>query len=280
MNLSDIRIVADSSADIKVFEGIDFKSAPLKIITDQKEYVDDVNLNVSGMVSDLLKYKGRSSTSCPSAGDWLDTFSGAKYIFCVTITGNLSGSYNSACLARDTYTEQFPDRRVFVLNSLSTGPEIKLIIEKIIELAATGDDFDSVAEKITAYSKTTGLIFMLQSMNNLANNGRVSKLTAKAAGLLGIRVVGKASDEGTLEILDKCRGEKKGLGAIVGYMREYGFNKGRVRIAHCNNLSAAEELAEKLYEINEDARIEIYDCGGLCSFYAESGGLLVGFEKK
>ena len=280
MDLNQIKIVADSSADVTALPGVAFEYAPLKIITASKEYVDDSTLDVSAMVNDLLSYKGKSSTSCPNASDWLHAFGDAEWVFCVTITGTLSGSYNAAMLAKDLYEEEHPDRRVFVLNSLSAGPEIALAIEKLRELILSGKDFDDITNEISEYAKDkTGLLFMLESMKNLANNGRVSPLVAKVAGVLGIRVVGKASDKGDLEPLSKCRGEKKPLDAIVGQLVSLGYNGGRIKIAHCFNESAATKLEALIKEKFAYAQIDIYNCRGLCSFYAEKGGMLVGFEK-
>ena len=279
MNLDEILIVADSSADLRELDGVGFGVAPLKIITKEKEYVDDTSLDVEKMVSELAKYKGRSSSSCPNASDWLNAFGDAKYIFCVTITATLSGSYNAAMMAKAEYEEQHPDRRVFVLNSLSAGPELKLMIDKIKELCLAGLDFDEVCEKVTEYTKSTGLLFMLESLKNFANNGRVSPIVAKAVGLLGIRMVGKASDKGDLQPLDKCRGEQKALKAIVNRLKSSGLKMGRVLIDHCFNLTAAEALKGQISLEFPHVAVEIGKCHGLCSFYAEKGGLLVGFEK-
>lgn len=279
MEHKHIKIVADSSSDVLAMTGVAFESAPLKIITANKEYVDDAALDVHGMVEELHQYKGKSSTSCPNAADWLAAFGDAQWVFCVTITGTLSGSYNAACMAKESYEEEYPDRRVFVLNSLTAGPEICLILEKLQELINEGLEFDEICRKITAYCKRSGLLFMLESMKNLANNGRVSPLVAKMAGLLGIRVVGKASDRGDLEPLHKCRGESKALETIVQQMRELGYAGGKVRIAHCFNGAAAQKLKELLRQQFEKAQIRLYACRGLCSFYAERGGMLVGFEK-
>lgn len=273
------KIVTDSSSDVFSFEGLPFACAPLKIITSQKEYVDDGKLNTEEMVEDLLNYNGKSSTSCPNPQDWISAFGDAERVFCVTITGTLSGSYSSALIAKELYESEYPDRRVFVINSLSAGPELRLIIEKLGELILSGEKFAAVCEKITDYIKNTGLIFMLESMKNLVNNGRVSHLKAKAVGLLGLRIVGKASDKGDLQPLATCRGQEKALIEIVKRLKEYGLEKGKVRIAHCLNEGAAFKLKELILKELEKAKIEVYKCGGLCSFYAEKGGLLVGFEK-
>ncbi len=272
-------IVADSAADVLSLSDVHFTCAPLRIITAQKEYIDNAELDVEGMVDDLSKYKGRSSTSCPNANDWLEAFGDADEVFCVTITGTLSGSYNAALTAKQMYEDAHPDRRVFVLNSLSAGPEIALIIDKLRELVMQDKSFDDIASQVTAYTKHTGLLFMLASMKNLANNGRVSPIIAKMAGLLGIRVVGKASDKGDLEQLGKCRGEAKALDTIVSYLKEFGLKAGRVRIAHCFNEEAGKALKERIQREFQKVQIELCKCRGLCSFYAERGGLLIGFEK-
>ena len=279
MSNKKIKIVADSSADILELSTVPFCSAPLKIITAEKEYVDNKNLDVFSMVTDLENYKGKSSTSCPNSGDWLEAFGDGDEIFCVTITATLSGSYNAALLAKQIFEEMYPEKRVFVLNTLTAGAEIRLIIEKLEELIMAGNDFDTICEKITEYSNNTGLLFMLESMKNLANNGRVGPLVAKMTGILGIRVVGKASDKGDLEPLNKCRGEAKALCTIVEHLKELGLKKGKVRIAHCFNENAAKALKALIEKEIKDAEVEISKCLGLCSFYAEKGGLLVGFEK-
>ncbi|MBE6548100.1 MAG: DegV family protein [Ruminococcaceae bacterium] len=273
-----IRIVTDSSSDVLELKGVDFRSAPLKIITADKEYVDDAKLDVVQMAENMSSYKGRSSTSCPNVEDWLETFGDAKEIYCVTITGALSGSNNTACMAREMYLEEHPDAKVFVLDSKSTGPEIALILEKLRELVLEGNDFETICNQITEYSKKTGLLFMLESMKNLANNGRVSQITAKMAGLLGIRVVGKASDRGDLEMLDKCRGEKKAIETILERLHEFGLRDGKVKIGHCCNEGTGKALKELIQKKFEKVKVELYQCRGLCTFYAELGGLLVGFE--
>lgn len=275
----NFKIVADSSADLFAFDGAPFAAAPLKIITAENEYTDVSTTDVKKMVFDLLKYKGKSSTSCPNPEDWIKAFGDAQNIFCVAITATLSGSYNAACIAKEIYEEQYPDRRVHVINTLTAGPEMKLIVEKISELESQGLEFDEVVDKINKYMKKTGLLFMLESLKNLSNNGRVSPLVAKMAGILGIRLVGKASDQGDLEPLDKCRGEQKAIETILNRMITLGYKNGKVRIAHCFNEGAAENLKSLILEKFESAKIEIYKCGALCSFYAEKGGLLVGFEK-
>ncbi len=273
-----VKIIADSAADLLCLEKVDFAAVPLKIITEDEEFVDDKNLDVKNMAEKLLAYRGKSSSSCPNADDWLTAFGDAQEIYCVAITGTLSGSYNSACMARQMYLEKKPSAKVFVLNSLSAGPEMTMLVKKIEQLVLQNKSFEEVCALTEEYSHNTGLLFMLESMQNFANNGRVKPSVAKIAGLLGIRVVGKASDKGDLEPLDKCRGEDKVLKSIVDQLKKNGLKNGKVQIAHCFNAEAAEALAE-LIKKEFECSVEISTLRGLCSFYAEKGGLLVGYEK-
>ena len=116
-------------------------------------------------------------------------------------------------------------------------------------------------------------------MKNLANNGRVSPIVAKIAGFIGICATGKGSEQGTLEAGRKCCGEIRALEALVTMLERLGLSKGRVSIAHCQNESGARRLKELLQARFRQAKIEIHKCRGLCSFYAEKGGLIAGFEK-
>ena len=271
------KIVVDSSANMAGSHQV--SSVPLKIITDTKEYIDDANLNTAAMVWDLQTYTGKSSTACPSPQDWLDAFGDASCVFCIAITSNLSGSYNAACIAKADYEQEFPDRKVCVIDSLSTGGEMELIAEKLQELIAAGMGFEAICESIKEYQQHTGLMFMLESMQNLANNGRVNKIVAKAAGILGIRAVGRASNVGTLEPMEKCRGEKKAIAALADHTVAMGYEGGKMRISHCLNPAAAESLKATILAAFPQADIQIRPTGGLCSFYAEKGGMIIGFEK-
>ena len=135
-----------------------------------------------------------------------------------------------------------------------------------------------IREEISQYIKSTHLLFSLESLKNLANNGRVSPVVATMAGILGIRLVGKASNHGTLEPMHKCRGEKKALDTILAEMRSMGYKGGKVRIGHSLNLNAAQTLEAAIRKEYPNADITIIKHSGLCCFYSEKGGVLVGFE--
>lgn len=274
------KIVSDSSGDIHSLGDFPFASAPLKIIAGDREWIDDAQLNIEEMVHYLLNYSGKSGSACPSPSDWMDAFEDYENIFCITISSNLSGSYNAACIACEEYMAEHPGRKAHVFDSFSTGPEMHLIMDKIMELAAENKSFEEIVETVNDYKVNhCGLLFTLESMQNLANNGRVSHLVAKAAGLLNIRPLGIASEIGTLEMLEKPRGEKKAVSSAYQVMLKQGYKGGKVYIAHCLNPSIAERMKETILANFPEAKMEVYSLGGLTSFYAEKGGMIVGFEK-
>ena len=274
------RIVSDSSSNRFHMEGVSYTTVPLKIVTQAREYVDDERLDVPEMVEELRQHNGRSGSSCPNVHEWLSAFEGADGIFAIAITSKLSGSCSAAMQAAKEYTQLHPEARVCVLDTLSTGPEMLLIIEKLRECMNAGLSFDEIETQIRAYMQHTHLLFALKSLTNLARNGRVNPAVAAVAGVLGIRLVGKASDEGTLELLHKCRGEHKTLKTTLDSMKNLGFSGGKVRIDHCLNLEAAEQLRDMILQEYPGCDVQIGACGALCSFYAEKGGFLVGFESK
>ena len=272
------KIVSDSSSDLLQISGVPYATVPLKISTNEREFVDDSSLEVSEMLEYLEAYRGKSGSACPSVGEWLDAFGNADAVFCVTITSGLSGSYNAAMIAANEYMQAHENRRVFVLDSLSTGAESALLIEKLSELILQEVSFDDIVSQIKQYAAHTHLLFSLESLHNLANNGRVNPLVAKFAGLIGIRVVGCASEQGTLEILEKVRGAQKALLTIVKQMEKNGYAGGKVRIHHCENPELSQTMADNIRALYPNASVVISQTRALCSFYAERGGLLVGYE--
>lgn len=278
MQLNEVKIVADSSADTLTLGEFPFAVAPLKMISSKKEYVDDANLDVEQMLDELELNDEKVSSSCPSPEDWINAFGDAKYVFCFTITSGLSGSCNSARIAKKDYEEKYPDRKVHIVDSLSTGPEIVVLIEKVKELILAGHSFEEVATAVDEYQKKTGLVFMLKSLRNLKNNGRVNPIVAKVVGVLGIKIIGEASEKGELKPLIKHKSERTLFAKLLECMKDKGYKGGRVRIGHCRNEKDATMLKEQILKEYPSADVVSYKLRGLCSFYAEIGGVLVGFE--
>ena len=192
----------------------------------------------------------------------------------VLVEGNNLPAYDGQIY----HQQENPGKRVFVLDSLSTGPEQRLLAEHLRDLLAEGREFDEVCEEMLRYHKHTHLLFSLESLANLARNGRVKPAVAAVARMLGIRVIGQASEAGELDVLCKTRGEHGALERIVLELKEHGYTNGRLHISHCGNPAAAERLKHMVKAVFDGAKVDISECGGLCSYYAELGGLLVGYE--
>lgn len=272
------KIVADSSCDMWELNGVDFAVAPMTISTDNKHYVDNQELDVHLMSEELAKYKGVSHTACPSVGSWLDCYEGYDEVFVVTLTGAMSGTYNSAMTAKDIYEEENENVKVHVFDSLSTGPEMRLLIEKLKEMIEEDLPFEEIVEKGQDYLNHSRLFFALKSLHNFAMNGRVSKTVASAIGVLNISIFATASEEGTIQQISKCRGEKKVVKSMIEHLENAGYHGGKVRISHADNLKLAHSVRDKILELYPHADIIVYPMGGLCTYYAEKGGLLVGCE--
>lgn len=272
------KIVADSSSNVYSIKGCDYSFVPLKVTLGERDFIDKPDTDAVAMAKILKTTTEKTRTSCPNIYDWQECFLGAENIFALTITSALSGCYNAAINAKKLFEEANKNVKIHVFDTLSTGPEMELLIEKLQELIKKELSFEEIVKKVNEYKKRTHLFFCLESLTNLAKNGRVSPAVAHLAGLFGIRIIGKASPMGTLEALSKPRGEKKALTTLYEHIKKTGFSGGKIRIAHCDNLSFCKSLKNLILNDFPNANIDISPCGALCSYYAELGGILVGVE--
>ena len=133
-------IVSDSSCELRTLSnaapGVAFSTVPLKIRVGEREFVDNAALDVDSMIEAMHNFNGASTTACPSPEEWAEKFLMADQVLAVTISSNLSGSYNSAMVARDMVLENHPEKKIHVLDTLSTGGEMTLAIWKANDLIA------------------------------------------------------------------------------------------------------------------------------------------------
>ncbi len=272
-------IVSDSSSNLFKIEGENYKTVPLHIMIGDTDWADTADVDMDAFDEALYSFDGKTSSSCPSPDEWLESFGDAETVFCFTITHGLSGSYNGAMTAKSMYEEHHPGRHVYVIDSLATGPKMVLMIEYLRDQLANGADPETAYNKTIEYRSNTGLLFTLQSIQMLAKAGRVSPFIAKAVGLLDMRMIGEANDEGKIDLVGKHRGYKKTLLGTFKQMLNLNYNGGKVVISHNRNEQAANDLAELIREKFGDVLIDIHRTGILCSYYAEKGGFIVGFER-
>ena len=274
-------IVCDSSCEIRELEhpsaGVQFALVPFKIRVGEREYVDLATLNVPQMLQAMTDYNGASTTACPSPEEWAEYFLQADNCIALTISSNLSGSYNSAMIAKEMVLESHPDKNIYVLDSLSTGGEMALAIRKANELIGQGLAFDELVKELEVYYAPRQVLFALSCFDNLVKNGRMSRVVGFVAGKMGMRIVGRGSDEGKLEMLHKTRGETRTLAFILEEMDRRGYQGTPVVISHCFNENAAQLLRHGIETKWPGADVTILPCSGLTSFYAQDGGIIVGY---
>lgn len=276
------KIVTDSGCDLRSLESqskeLQFERVPLTLQIGTEIFRDDDGLDIDNMMATMYQSSKAATSSCPSPDAFLQAYKGVDNVIAVTITGTLSGSHNSARLAKNDLLEDYPNANIHVIDSLSASGEVDLIVLELERLINLGLSFEEVVERITAYQEKTRLIFVLAKVDNLVKNGRLNKLVGKVVGLLNIRMVGQASKEGTLELLQKARGQKKAVSALVEEIQKAGYKGGKVYIAHANNPKICEQISEKIKAIYPDAVIQTGRTSGLCGFYAEDEGILMGYE--
>lgn len=276
------KIIADSGSNLREInhlpEEISYDIVPLILTIDGEQYIDDADLDTEKIVEKMKKAEN-PSTACPAPGVYAEKFADAENVICFTLSSEVSGSYNSAELGREIALENNPGANIHVFNTKSAGGEMDLLILKVIELIQELNNFDEVISELKDYHENTYVGYMLQSIDNLVKNGRVSKVVGSLVGLLNINVLGVRSKEGEIEMSDRVRGEKRAFRRFIKDMTNNGLNGQKIEIGHVNNRELADQLVKLLLKDFPKAEIDIRPTSGLCSFYAEDNGLIVGYEK-
>ncbi len=278
-------IVADSSCNFRSYDprtpGLFFATAPLKINVDGTEYIDDDKLDVAELNCRVAASESESHSACPSAGEWAELFRKADNVVAITISANLSASFEAAEMARDIVLKEDPSKNILVVNSRATGGKMELMVQRIDEFIATSSgtcSFEEVAAYALDLEKRSQVLFSLSSYENLVKAGRMPRLAGTLASRLAIRVLGIASDEGTIKIVGPTRGERRTFKKIIDTLESHGYQGGLVYIDHVDNRAAVETLRATIKERWINAEIHVLPCGGLCSYYAEESGIIIGFE--
>ena len=246
-------IASDSSCEIRTLPdtapGVQFALVPFKIRVGEREFVDLPTLNTKAMLQAMTDYNGASATACPSPEEWAELFLMADKSIALTISHNLSGSYNAA---------------------LAAAAELA---NKLIRI---GTNFDTICIELANWAQKGHIMFALASFDNLAKAGRVSRVVGFIAGRLNMRVLGRRTEDGTIDFFFKTRGEARVLAKILEQMDEDGYDGVRpVLISECNNQNAANLLEHGIHAKWPDARVDIVPCSGLCSFYAQDQGVII-----
>lgn len=272
------KIITDSAANLNVtaLNGIEHQSVGLTLICGERVFLDSADFDQAEFDNFIENSSTEIKSSCPSVESYLAAIGDADEVYIFTISSALSGSYNTAQTAKKMILEEDPSRKIKVFDTKAAGPAERMAAVKASELLDEGIDFPEVVAQIKMYIDDLKIFFSLQSLKNLANNGRVNKTIAKLAGVLKINVLGWANKEGKIEQLGKARGTKRAYQSLVNILAKYNFNSKKVVIDHANNEKGALALKDLIQSKYPNCQIEIGTCKALCSFYAEKGGLMVG----
>ncbi|MCI8956165.1 MAG: DegV family protein [Eubacterium sp.] len=277
-------IIVDSSCDMYIDDNYTndtfMTRVPLKLRVGEKEFIDDYDLDIVSFMEEMSVCSEATGTAAPSPQEWYNAFEKADEVFAVTITSALSGTYSSAVVAKNMILEDFPDKKIHIIDSKAAGPGLTMIVRKLQEYIKQQMDFEEIVENITQYCKRIKVFFILESMDNLVKSGRVSAIAGKLAGILGIKILGQASTEGTIELLRKTRGKDVIYRKTVDDMLSNGYQGGKIIISHCFNEERVEYLLDIIKESFPDVEAEVMPTSGLCSYYAENKGLIISFEKE
>lgn len=273
------KIVADSSCDLNkdLEEVMDVKLIPFKIDVDNDSFIDDENLDLSDLVKKMHASPNPIKTSCPSPGDFAAEYD-ADSVYVVTISEQLSGTYNSAILARDMVLEENPDRFIHVFNSKGASVTETLTAMKIKECIDEKLSNAQLVEKVEKFIDDMRTYFISEDLSNLVKNGRISKTKGLLINALNIRPIMMATDNGNIDMIDKARGSKKAFKKLVEIIGETGvkFEDRTLAISHANALQKAMGLKEDLKKYNFKDII-IVETKGLSTGYVNDGGVILAF---
>ena len=276
------RIIGDSCTDLTPEMKAEGKIqiVSLTLTVNGVDYRDDETFNQKEFIDAVAACEEAPKSSCPSPEEYKLAYGeNDETAYCVTLSANLSGSYNSAVLGKNLVQEEFPNKKVHVFNSRSAAIGQTLIALKIQECADSGASFEEVVEQVEAFIDRQETLFVLDNLETLRKNGRLSTMKATLVNVLNIRPVMMATPEGTIEQAMIARGNKKALKKMVEEIgnRVNNFSDRILGISHCNCLERALFVKAEIEKLYTFKKIIIADTAGVATMYANDGGIVISF---
>lgn len=271
-------ILSDTCLDLndELRSKINIKFVPLHLDLGDESILDGEDLNIREFVDKMHAYEGVPKTAAPSPHAFIEAMDGYDEVFIITLTSKLSTVYNSALIAKEMMEADHPEIKIHVFDSKSAASGETLLAIKLQEMIDEKLAFEEIVEKLEAEIEGMRTYFILENLDNLAKNGRMSKIAGRIASMLSINPVCRAND-GTIEIVSKTRGMKAGINKLVQQVCEGlgDIGKKTVVISHVLNLDRAEEVKMKLLKKYNFKDIQIVFSKGVTSVYANEGGIVV-----
>lgn len=274
------RVAMDSAGELQeAFKGKDeYRIVPLTLMIGDEEIIDDGTIDQKVLIKKIADSPTCAKTACPSPEAYFREYDcGAEHVYGVTISAELSGSFQSAVIARDMYLDKYPDAKIHVFNSRSTSVGETMIVHMITQMEAEGVPFEEIVETIEAWNDEKLTYFTLDNLETLRKNGRLSRLKALAATVLKIKPICIGNHEGIIEQIDQARGSNKALIKMVDHIVEGAANpeKKLLGISHCNCYERAVMVRDAILKRMHVKEVILQETGGLSTVYANDGGIIV-----
>ena len=274
-------IVCDSCTDLTeedLKKGC-YTLVPLTLLVDGEEIIDDETFDQADFLAKVAASKESVKSACPAPESYMEAYSKADDIYVVTLSAELSGSYNSAVLGKNLYEEENGTKNIHVVNSRGAATTQVLIARKLNEYASQGMPIEEVVDKIEEYTTSLRTYFVLETLEVLRKNGRLSRLSATIAGALNIKPVMIGTRDGVIQKAAQARGMKKALAKMVEHMGSEGRDLTRRQfvISHCNCYERAVYVKELIKKHLHAEDVDIVDTKGVSSLYACDGGIIVSY---
>ena len=276
------KIVVDSCCDLtgQMLKDPHFVKVPLTIRSNGSSFIDNETFDQADLLWAMKQSDDAPATACPSPQSYLDAYQGPEEedVYVVTLSALLSGSHNSAEQARMLMEEDHPNKNVYVFNSCSASSGEVLVALKVRELAESGAPFKHVVREVEQFIYQMQTMFVLETLENLRKNGRLTRLQSVITGALKIKLLMGATPEGEICKLGQTLSMKQALSKMVDHMANDPAHAGRtLAICHCNCLDRAFQVKAMAEQRCKFAHILILEAGGITSVYANDGGIVTAY---
>ena len=273
------KIVADSCCEFPVsFRGDSrFQNVPMILYVGDETIIDDESFNQKEYLKKVAACPEPAKSACPSPESYREAYkTDADHVYCITISSHLSGSYNSANLAKDLYEEKYGEKKIHVFDSESTSVGETQVFSLIVRLEEKGYSFEEIVEIVEAYINQQHTLFVLDNLETLRKNGRLTGIKAIIASTLNIKPL-MAGDHGVIVQKAQGIGIKKAFGKLADAIHEEVTDKECkcLMISHCNAPEKAEMIRDMILARDKFYEVIIMDTQGLNSTYANDGGVIV-----
>lgn len=276
-----IKVIVDSSCEMpeELRGSHPIETVPFKLYINEKELIDDASLDVIEFIDSMVKSSVLPRSACPSPVEFQSHFEGDEDCYVVTISSNLSGTYNSAMLAKNMYEEEHPNKRIHVFDSKSASVGETLIALKIHELDQLNIKANELIQAVSTYISEMRTYFISESLDNLMKNGRISKFKGTIATALKIKPIMGANENGEIFLVDKARGSAKAFSRMIELIVENAKHaeSKAIAISHVNNPERANWLKEEIQKVCNFKQVIVVQTSGLSSLYCDNQGIIVSF---